>query len=404
MKNLLLTLTLLISFTSCQKEVKIGTKCPFDRVCNQTLYNGEHIDYYDAIFSWAWFKNQRKIVAITNYKDGLIHGTQKVYSTSGNINRKVNFIAGERHGESITYYDDLGFKYVIPYKRAIENMQRRFNVFTSLIQTYSNGNLIQSESYAKPETGSEIMAGKGKLEEIKTYDEVIQPTPTVATEPQAKVKKVIQPPNTFRITTKDFYIDKFGKNPDYGNSIDVSSSYFTNRILYSRTTEVLDERNNKRYGKLYEGLSYVERGFENGKNISWVDYSNRAELNFYIGNYKKALNDFDKYISLVKDDDEWMYFVSFKFRSKIKYMLGDLTGAINDLEKHYNYFIKKDPNCLIESYYWFSVYYLATNDYSKADYFLGKINSYPVSNEWCGGSVINNVKSKSNMLVKYIKL
>ena len=42
----------------------------------------------------------------------------------------------------------------------------------------------------------------------------LSPELSETTEPQAKLKKVIQPLNTFRITTKDFYIDNFGKNPD----------------------------------------------------------------------------------------------------------------------------------------------------------------------------------------------
>mgnify|MGYP001435740086 FL=1 len=204
----------------------------------------------------------------------------------------------------------------------------------------------------------------------------------------------------FKLTARDFYIDNFNKSPDYGNYVDVNSSYFTPDILYSRTTEVLDAVGNKRYGKLYEGLSYVNRRMQLESGDMATEYGHRAEMNFYLGNYKDALSDVNKWISLI--NDIWMIKYTLKLRSKIKYMLGDYIGAINDLEEHYNYFIKKETHCPIDTYYWFIVYHLAMNDYSNADFYLGKVNTYPSYNKWCGTGTINNIKSRANKLQRYI--
>ena len=213
-------------------------------------------------------------------------------------------------------------------------------------------------------------------------------------------EKVYSNRNTFKITTTDLYIEHFGKNPDYGNHIDVSSSYYTNEILFSRTTEVLNEPENERYGKLYEGLSYVNRRIQ--IDASWVEYSHRTDLNFYLGDYQNALNDSDKYLTYSDlDFSNVMYHK--KLRSQIKYMLGDYIGAINNLNQHYDYFKQKDTSCEIDTYYWFIVYHLATNDYSNAAFYLDKVNTYPSYNRWCGDSHINNVKSKANKLTAYIR-
>ena len=206
---------------------------------------------------------------------------------------------------------------------------------------------------------------------------------------------------TFKYTTTDFYTEKFRKTPDYGNYVDVSSSYFTPDILYSRTTEVLNAEGNKRYGKLYEGLSYVNRRIQLESGVEATEYGHRAQINFYLGNYKDALSDVNKEISL--RNDIWMIKHTLDLRSNIKYMLGDYTGAINDLEEHYNYFIKKETNCEIETYYWFIVYHLAINDYSNADFYLGKVNTYPSYNKWCGTNHINKIKSRANKLTAYIR-
>ncbi len=215
--------------------------------------------------------------------------------------------------------------------------------------------------------------------------------------------------SNFKFTTKDFYIDKFGKTPDYGNYIDVSSAYFTPNILYSRTTEVLNKVDHKRYGKLYEGISYVNRRIELNSDDNYTEFSHRAELNFYLGNHKDALLDINKSISLLdKNDysdygDLWAIKNMLKLRSQIKYMLGDYNGAIKDLKERYNFSIKRDINCKIEYYYWFMAYYLAMDDYSNASLYFEKINSYQNYGKECGTKGIRNIKSKANKLNSYMK-
>ena len=191
---------------------------------------------------------------------------------------------------------------------------------------------------------------------------------------------IVEKPQAFKLTTEDIYIDNFNKKPDYGNYIDVSSSYFTYSILYSRTTEVLSTPGHKRYGKLYEGLSYVNREMEI-REPSYVPFSDRAEIRFYLGDYDEALNDINKSFDLL--DDRWMLMYHLELRSKIKYMLGDIKGAIEDLKEKENYFYNrsKKDHCGITYYYWFSLYYLALNDYSTARLYLDKINSFP-DNIW----------------------
>ena len=136
---------------------------------------------------------------------------------------------------------------------------------------------------------------------------------------------IVEKLEAFKLTTEDIYIDKFNKKPDYGNYIDVSSSYFTNAILYSRTTEVFGSVNHKRYGKLYEGLSYVNRRMEIDEP-DYVDYSHRAEIRFYLGDYDEALNDINKSIDLLDYNDyggyndygdRWTIMHSLVDRSKI---------------------------------------------------------------------------------------
>ena len=215
-----------------------------------------------------------------------------------------------------------------------------------------------------------------------------------------KSSKKITSTKTFKLTQRDFYFEKFNKSPNYGSYIDVSSSYFTPDILYSRTTEVLNAVGNKRYGKLYEGLSYVNRRIYLESGVMSTEYGHRAEINFYLGNYKDALSDVNKEISL--RNNIWMIKYSLKLRSKIKYMLGDYIGAIKDLDEHSNYLIRRGDHCNISSYYWFLVYYLAINDYSNANLYFEKISSYPSYDRNCGTNTINEIKSKANKIQTYI--
>jgi len=202
----------------------------------------------------------------------------------------------------------------------------------------------------------------------------------------------------FKLTARDFYIDRFNKNPDYGNYIDVSSSYFTNSILYSRTTEVLNEYTHSRYGKLKEGISYVNKRIQ--IDAGPTDYDHRAELYFYLGKYREALSDINKAISL--EDNIFLKNMNLEMRSKIKYMLGDYNGAIKDLEDHNRYSSSRNYYCGINDYYWFAVYFLAIEDYSSASNYLNRIQSFPNSNFNCGPKTISIRKSKAQRLRDYL--
>ena len=298
------------------------------------------------------------------------------YRTHPNREKRVNAVkqgykrSGYNENNVVTYWEQIKKMFLTKTETKKEDVKPSKN-------TTSIWEKIKKMFLTKTETNKEDVKPSKKTTSTKTSSK-----------------------KTFKYTTRDFYIDNFNKSPDYGNYVDVNSSYFTPDILYSRTTEVLDAVGNKRYGKLYEGLSYVNRRMQLESGVMATEYGHRAEINFYLGNYRDALSDVNKEISL--RNDIWMIKYTLKLRSKIKYMLRDYIGAINDLEEHYNYFIKKETNCPIDTYYWFIVYHLAMNDYSNADFYLGKVNAYPSYNKWCGTGTINNIKSRANKLQPYI--
>ena len=123
-------------------------------------------------------------------------------------------------------------------------------------------------------------------------------------------------------TTKTLatYRKKFNKEPDYGEYIDVSSSYFTGEILYSRITEVLDSPSHKRYGKLNEGLAYADRSIEMyGENM--VDLGHRSEIKYFLGDYIGALSDINKAIEIAKKDADADYWTARYFEDRELIML-----------------------------------------------------------------------------------
>jgi len=109
-------------------------------------------------------------------------------------------------------------------------------------------------------------------------------------------------------TALEIYRKRFNKEPDYGEYIDVSSSYFTGEILYSRITEVLDAWTHKRYGKLNEGLAYADRDIE--MEPSMVVLGHRSEIKYLLGDYIGALNDINKAIVIAKTGEDADYWIA----------------------------------------------------------------------------------------------
>ena len=178
----------------------------------------------------------------------------------------------------------------------------------------------------------------------------------------------------FKYTTTDFYIEQFNKSPDYGNYVDVSSSYFTTAILGSRVEEVIGDYSHPRNGKLYEGLSYINKEI-NIRNSSY-DYHLRAEMKFYLGDTDGAMNDVNKALSL----DYQTYYL--KIRSMIKYLKNDFGGAINDINTILNFYNRANKHtasgewCKKNNYYLLTLYNIAKGDKQAAKkYFDLTVNS-----------------------------
>lgn len=214
------------------------------------------------------------------------------------------------------------------------------------------------------------------------FKKLFLPKPETKNE-DVKPNKKTTSSKTFKLTARDFYIEKFNKSPDYGNYVDVSSSYFTSNILGSRVQEVLRESSHPRYGKLYEGLSYVNKDINMRQDK--YDYHQRAKIKFYLGDTDGAMNDINKALSLDYDT----YYL--ETRSMIKYLKDDFEGAISDvntrLDERGKYLCKKS------NYYLLTLYNVAKGDKQAAKkYFDLTVNG---NFEWtCGDNeyLISKVK------------
>ena len=143
-------------------------------------------------------------------------------------------------------------------------------------------------------------------------------------------------------TKKEIYINKFNKEPDFGDSVDVSSSLFTADVLNSRISEVFDEYSHSRYGKLNEALSY------NNKLINDFSYSSlsvlalhlydRARIRYFMGDYSNAIKDINMAIQHEGDDGNWYWLCIYReLRCKINYMHGNFNEAKYDINKVFFY-------------------------------------------------------------------
>ena len=134
---------------------------------------------------------------------------------------------------------------------------------------------------------------------------------------------------------REIYIQKFNKEPDYGNTVDVTSTYYSSNILYSRITEVFNEPSHVRYGKLNEGLSYANKMIQ--IDGDYWDYEQRAEINYFLGDYNSSLIDINIALEICKEKSNSItsycpiYYLI--FRAELHYMLGDLIEARKDIDK-----------------------------------------------------------------------
>lgn len=143
-------------------------------------------------------------------------------------------------------------------------------------------------------------------------------------------------------TKKEIYVNKFNKEPNYGDNVDVSSSYYTADILNSRISEVFNEYSHTRYGKLNEALSYNKKLIDSYSYTSLSSLAlhlyDRARIRYLMGDYTNSIQDINKAIQYESDDGDWYWLSIYKeLRCKINYVLGNFKDAKNDIDKVFFY-------------------------------------------------------------------
>tara|TARA_B110000238_G_C16109695_1_gene432117 strand:+ start:444 stop:1790 length:1347 start_codon:yes stop_codon:yes gene_type:complete len=125
----------------------------------------------------------------------------------------------------------------------------------------------------------------------------------------------------------------FNTYEDYLDTTSNSWNSLSKMILFSRVNEVLYEYNHIRYGKLKEGLSYIDKLMEIEPN-SFENHTQSATIKYLLGDYFGALKDINTAIILGnKFSDRWFYFIEpLEQRAQIQYMLENYLYSLNDIE------------------------------------------------------------------------
>jgi len=123
MKNILFTLTLLISFNSfgqteegniyhisgAEEYYESGEVMLEVNYVNGELLDREEIMYYES----------GAVKYKSNYVDGELHGEEIEYYESGEVMLEVNYVDGLRQGEVIKYYENGEIKGIDNYKDGV---------------------------------------------------------------------------------------------------------------------------------------------------------------------------------------------------------------------------------------------------------------------------------------------
>tara|TARA_B100001057_G_C22869919_1_gene958258 strand:- start:231 stop:2696 length:2466 start_codon:yes stop_codon:yes gene_type:complete len=170
----------------------------------------------------------------------------------------------------------------------------------------------------------------------------------------------------------ELYKNEFNREPNYGEYINVNSSYFTDEVLYSRITEVLNTPSHKRYGKLNEGLAYCDKVIANDPNS--IVLSHRSKIKYFLADYHGALEDINNLLEFnqSKDDidDYWFDIITnLDDRAKIYFMLKRYSDAINDIQIVIDYYLKDDyfsKISLYDAYLFKGETFNANNNFKEA--------------------------------------
>jgi len=269
------------------------------------------------------------------------------------------------------------------YPSSIDMVEARFFI-GDMNRNVRNENNVDQPWLAANFKGFPLISSLAKLTMMQ--NDIRQTEHDVLTTLMGKELKMLPLPSIFKLTKDYFYRLEFKKEPDYGNYVDVSSSYFTDRILNSRKDEVFDY-NHKRAGKLKEGMSYINKLIMLRPSLGYV-FRDRAELKFYMGSYKGALEDINK--AYEKMDSDWSINYAYSLRSKIKYAIGDYSGAIEDRNKYKEWSINEGYTCNIDDYFYLGIYHLSDNNFEEACTYFNKVLNFTPNRRWCDPTTYKN--------------